>query len=228
MDSEPFKTVRVVCWKAKVSKMTDSTTTTTTTNMTNVSLPFPPSQPLLTRHITCGGHNQWCGHPGCPDLTIKPSLTREFCGSTEKYCGHPGCADRTQDYTGRPLQPVVTCGGTLTYCGHPGCPDRTIKPDDKLISAVEYGDTGITHIYAYAREYKFDKEKQDEYFRNNPDTGEARPLEATISCGGSSLYCGHPWCTDMTPKLVSTIRPRQPTEPAGPRPLAPTPAVGFR
>ncbi len=94
------------------AKMTDSMTTTT--NMTQVP-PYPP--PTLTRVITCGGTNQYCGHPGCPDLT--------------------------KDYTHGPLQPIVTCGGSLTYCGHPGCPDRTqwrkecITTEEKNIEALE-------------------------------------------------------------------------------------------
>ncbi len=77
---------------------------------------------------------------------------------------------------------TITCGGTLTYCGHAGCPDMTkwrdeAPKEERLV-------------------YKFDREKYTEHFRNNPYT--SGTLTATASCGGTLIYCGHPWCTDMT------------------------------
>jgi len=154
--------------------MTDSTTTTT--NMTNVSLPFPPSQPLISRVITCGGQNQYCGHAGCPDLT--------------------------KDYSRSPLQPIATCGGSLTYCGHLGCPDRTLPRNPTPLEptpAVGFRSASAAESYPPPKVYKVDEEKRQEYIRNNPVT-EPQPLTATASCGGTLTYCRHPWCTDMTIK----------------------------
>lgn len=61
----------------------------------------------IVRTYTCGGTQNYCGHPGCPDNTQKIYKTKT------SECGHPDCPDESS---------IPSCGGKLTNCKHPWDP----------------------------------------------------------------------------------------------------------